>query len=134
MAEKQLKKCSTSLAIWEMQIKMTLRFHLTLARMAKINNTSDSYADEDVEQREHSSIAAGSANSYSHCGNQYDSSSENWESVYLRTQLYHFLAYIQRTPQGCSTVFIAALFIIVGNWKQPTCPSTKERIQNVIHL
>jgi hypothetical protein len=42
MAEKHLKKCSTSLNIREMQIKTTLRFHLTLVRMAKIKNSGDS--------------------------------------------------------------------------------------------
>jgi hypothetical protein len=42
MAEKHLKKCSTSLIIREMQIKTTLRFHFTPVRTAKIKNSGDS--------------------------------------------------------------------------------------------
>jgi hypothetical protein len=38
MAKKHLKKCSKSLVIREMQIRMTLRFHLTPIRIAKIKN------------------------------------------------------------------------------------------------
>jgi hypothetical protein len=37
------------------------------------------------------------------------------------------------TPTGnkdtCSTMFIAALFIIASSWKEPRCPSTEEWIQ-----
>jgi hypothetical protein len=39
MAEKPLKKCSTSLIIRELQIKTTLRFQLTPVRMTKIKNS-----------------------------------------------------------------------------------------------
>jgi hypothetical protein len=42
MAEKYLKKCSASLIIREMQMKTTLRFHLTPVKMAKIENSGDS--------------------------------------------------------------------------------------------
>jgi hypothetical protein len=31
----------------------------------------------------------------------------------------------------CSTMFIAALFVIARSWKQHRCPSTEERIQKM---
>jgi hypothetical protein len=42
MAKKQSKKCSKSLVTMEMQITMTLRFHLIPIRMAKFKNLSES--------------------------------------------------------------------------------------------
>jgi hypothetical protein len=42
MDEKHLKECSVSLVIMEMQVKITLRFHLTPSQMANIKNSRDS--------------------------------------------------------------------------------------------
>ena len=42
MAKKHLKKCSTTLVRRKMKVKITLRFHLTPVRMAKIKNSGDS--------------------------------------------------------------------------------------------
>jgi hypothetical protein len=34
----------------------------------------------------------------------------------------------------CCTMFIAALFIIAGSWKQPRCPTTEEWIQKMRYI
>jgi hypothetical protein len=41
MSKKHMKKCSPSLAIKELQIKITLRVHLTPVRIAIIKNTTN---------------------------------------------------------------------------------------------
>jgi hypothetical protein len=34
----------------------------------------------------------------------------------------------------CSTMFIAALFVIARSWKEPRCPSTEEWIQKMWYI
>ena len=132
MAEKHLKKCSTSLIIREMQIKTTLRFHLTPVRMAKIRNSGDSRCW----------LGCGEI---PHCWWDCKLVQPLWKSVWWFLRKLDILLpedpaiplldiYPEDVPTGkkdtCSTMFIAALFIIARSWKEPRCPSTEE----LVHL
>jgi hypothetical protein len=122
MAEKHLKTSSTSLIIREMQIKTTLRFHLTLVRMAKIKNSGDSRCWRGCRER----------GTLLHCWWDCKVVQQFWKSVWrflrkLDIILPEYPAipllgiYPEEVPSGnkntCSTMFIAVLFIRARSWK-----------------
>ena len=128
MAKKHLKKSSTSLVIREIQIKTTLRFHLTPVIMSKIKNSGDSRCWRGT---------------LLHCWWDCKLVQPLWKSVWQFLRKLEIVLpedpaipllgiYPEEAPtcnkDTCSIMFIAALFIIARSWKEPRGHSTEEWI------
>jgi hypothetical protein len=122
-----------------MQIKTTLRFHLTPVRMAKIKNSGDSRCWQGCGER----------GTLLHCWWDCKLVQPLWKSVWQFLRKLDIVLlddpaipilgiYPEDVPtskkETCSTMFIAALFIITRSWKEPRCPLTEEWIQKMWYI
>ena len=73
MADRHMKRCPTSL-IREKQIKITMKYHLTLVRMVIIKRQEITSVGKGVENRKPSYTVGGNVNSCINYGKQYGDS------------------------------------------------------------
>ena len=128
-----------SLVIREMQIKTNLRFYLIPVRMAKIKNS----------EKNRYWRGCGEWGTLLHYWWDCNLVQTFWKSVWWFLRKLGMILpedpvisllgiYPEDSPawnkDTCSTLFIAALFIIARSWKKPRCPSTEDWIQKMWYI
>jgi hypothetical protein len=132
MAKKVVKKCSLSLAIKEMQIKIALNSTSPLLEYPSSKTPSTTCVSEDVGKKEPSYTAGGNASWCNHSGKKIWRLLKNlnidlpYDPAILFLRIYPKECDTGYSRDTCTPMSIAALFTIGKLWKQPKCPTMDE--------